>query len=71
MLSKKEEKTNNIVVELNIDKDYEILKKMHYLAIGKQVDSAMDSNRMCIKISKVIMQSTEIVIWLYSKILLP
>ena len=57
----KRKKIRNILVELNIDNDYQILKKIYCLSIGKSIDSVMDSNRICLKISKAIMKGREII----------
>ena len=57
----KRKKTRNTLVELNINDDYEMLKKMCCLSIGKSIDYVMDRNSTCIKISKAIMQGREVI----------
>ena len=59
MSSEKEKKIKSTAVELSIDKDNEIVEKMHCLVTGKKIDSMMDSNRARIKISKIIMQGAK------------
>ena len=54
------EKTKNVEVELNIDDNCEMLKKIYYLGIGKKIDEVMDINRTCVKMSKVSMKGAEI-----------
>ena len=47
---------------LNIDDNYEMLKKTHCLTIGKRMDEMTDRNRTCVKTSKIIMQDEETLI---------
>ena len=56
---KNRKKTKNTEVELNIDEDCEMLKKIYCLGIGKKMYEVMDVNCTCIKISKVIIQGAE------------
>ena len=42
-----------------MDDNYGTIKKIHCLEIDNKIDKIVDSNRACIKISKVLMQDAE------------